>query len=69
MDTSLKFKIARNHALASALEIVVAFTERKEFLGGPLEIDEAIQEVVRQGGYGNITVADLEAEFNRLRLS
>jgi hypothetical protein len=68
MDSKMKAKIAHNHALASALEIVVSFTERPVFLGGPIEIDAAMQEIVRQGGY-NVTVAQLEAEYNRIRLS
>lgn len=65
MTATMKSKIEHNHALAAALTIVVAFTERADFLGGPLQIDEAMQEIVRQGGYG-VTVAELESEYNRI---
>lgn len=68
MDAAIKRKLDHAYALASALQIVVAFTERQDFLGGPMEFDEAIAEIVRQGGY-NVTVAQLEAEFNRIRVS
>jgi hypothetical protein len=68
MDSQIKAKIAHNYAVATALELVVVFTERPDFLGGPLETDEAMAELVRQGGYG-VTVAELEAEFNRVRRS
>jgi hypothetical protein len=67
MTEKMKLMIARNHALATMLTVVVSFTERPDFLGGPLETDEAMQELVRQGGYGDITVSDLESEFNRIR--
>lgn len=65
MQPTMKAKIERNHELAAAMCIIIAFTERKDFLGGPLEIDEAIKEIVRQGSY-HCTVAQLEAEWNRI---
>ncbi len=67
MTRNLKSKINHAHALASALQIVVFFTERPGFLGGSLSIDEAITEIVRQGSY-KVTAAELHAEIVRLQL-
>lgn len=66
MQPTMKIKLERNHELACAMLLIVAFTERPGFLGRPLEIDEAIQEIVRQDGY-HVTVAQMEAEWNRIR--
>jgi hypothetical protein len=65
MQPTMKAKIERNHELAAAMCIIVAFTERPACVGGPLEIDEAIAEIVRQGSY-HVTTAQMEAEWNRI---
>lgn len=65
MQPTMKTKIERNHEIACAVQLIIAFTERPGFLGGPLEIDEAIAEIVRQGSY-HVTVAEMEAEWNRI---
>ncbi len=68
MTQAMKQQIERNLELACALQILIAFTERPDYLGGALELDEAMQEIVRQGSY-HVTVAQLEAEWNRVRLA
>lgn len=68
MDNGMKAKIERNLELAAALGILKSFTERPDFLGGPLEIDEAVNEIVRQRAY-NVTYQELWNEFNRVRAS
>jgi amino acid permease len=66
MNEALKQKIAFSHAIASAMQMIVAFSERSEFLGGPLEVDEAIAELARQNAYG-VSAGAMWTEYNRLR--
>jgi hypothetical protein len=68
MTQAMKQNIERNHELACALQLIIAFTERPDYLGGAMELDEAMQEIARQGGY-HVTVAEMEREWNRVRLT
>jgi hypothetical protein len=65
MNEFLKTRIDHNHALASALQMLIAFAERPDYLGGPLGLHQAIEELVRQGGYG-VTVEEMFAELRRI---
>ncbi len=65
MNAEIKSKIEHAHALTSAMQMIVAFGERPDFLGGPLSVGQAIVELVRQGSFG-VTVDELVAEWARI---
>ena len=68
MNQVMRDKIERNHAMACALQAIVWFTDRPDFLGGPMTVEEAIEELTRQGGYG-VTKEELAAAYARIQIA
>lgn len=65
MDKAIKDKVEHAFALASAIRMILVFTEREDFLGGPLSVGDAIKELVRQGVYG-VTFDEMIDEWERI---
>jgi len=65
MHPTIKARIELNHAMAAAMLTIVCFAERPDFLGGPLTVSAAIDELVRQGSYG-VTREQLVSEYARV---
>jgi len=70
MNKTMKDKIEHAHTLACAVQMLISFAERPDFLGGPVDVVGGINELVRQGGYlgpfGPVTRDEIVAEFERI---